>query len=391
MNVYITGMGLACAAGHSRAAFWAAHTAGKSLATARAYSGETLPVAALDAETEAQLQTLAHSRRAYSRLDRATLMGILAARDAATGLPSGAPFDMGVMVGSSRGPTGLWESHFRDFSAHPQGRVNVWASPTTTPGNLASWVAQDLGISGPALSLSMTCSSGLFALGNALAWLRAGMCPAVLAGATEAPLTPFTVAQLRTLRVLADDPTDAFPSRPFGQISGPSPSGGMLLAEGAAMFALVAADSPPAGALARLAAFGAATETIPHAAGITANGQNLELAMRRALAPAPGPIHLVLAHAPGTPQGDAAELSALHRVFGHSLPNVFSHKAIVGHTLGAAGALGVALGIECLHGLDTLAWPYPATLPAAAGPFRRVMVNAVGFGGVAASVVLELP
>jgi 3-oxoacyl-(acyl-carrier-protein) synthase len=229
------------------------------------------------------------------------------------------------------------------------------------------------------------------ALGNAYAWLQAGLCPAVLAGATEAPLTAFTLAQLGSLRVFADADLSAggFPCRPFSDP--PQSYGGMLLAEGAAAFALVAATEPPPGALGRILGFGTATEAIPHAAGITAQGHNLAYAMRRALAHAglQSPPGLVLAHAPGTPQGDAAELHALHQVFGPHLPPVFSHKGIVGHTLGAAGALGVALGLQCLGGhLRSLHWPYPAVLPPAQGPFATVLVNAVGFGGVAASLLL---
>jgi 3-oxoacyl-(acyl-carrier-protein) synthase len=113
--------------------------------------------------------------------------------------------------------------------------------------------------------------------------------------------------------------------------------------------------------------------------------------MRSCLGNGPPP-DLVLAHAPGTQQGDTSEWTALESVFGSSPPPVYSNKWLMGHTLGAAGALNVALALALLGRTEIPQLPYPHQLAAAARaspPLRRLMINAVGFGGVAASVMIE--
>jgi 3-oxoacyl-(acyl-carrier-protein) synthase len=78
------------------------------------------------------------------------------------------------------------------------------ASPTTTLGNISSWVAHDLQSSGPEISHSITCSTALHALLNGVAWLKAGMADKFLVGGTEAPLTDFTIAQMRALKIYSN-------------------------------------------------------------------------------------------------------------------------------------------------------------------------------------------
>jgi 3-oxoacyl-(acyl-carrier-protein) synthase len=165
----------------------------------------------------------------------------------------------------------------------------------------------------------------------------------------------------------------------------------MQLAEGAAAFVLTTLPPPEAQPWAELVSFGFGNEQIPHAAGITEKGENLFVAMQRALAAdyTQGPIDLILAHAPGTHTGDAAELAAIRAIFGKEVPPVYSNKWAIGHTLGAAGALSVAQAIAQL-GLPPLCLPYANALPAVhTRKVQKILVNAVGFGGVAASLLLH--
>ena len=110
--------------------------------------------------------------------------------------------NMGINFGSSRGATELFEKYFEEFRNTQQ--VSTFTSPATTLGNIASWVAHDLQLQGPEISHSITCSTGLHAVLNGIAWLQAGFSQSFLVGASEAPLTPFTLAQLAALKVYSN-------------------------------------------------------------------------------------------------------------------------------------------------------------------------------------------
>ena len=106
---------------------------------------------------------------------------------------------------------------------------------------------------------------------------------------------------------------------------------------------------------------------------------------------APAAIDAVVLHSPGTPAGDAAERQAMRAVFGNNLPDITSNKWLLGHTLGASAALSLDYACQLLA---TQSWPAPpfATdlTPAPSRPIRRVLVNAAGFGGNAASAVISM-
>src|SRR5207237_3984286 len=129
------------------------------------------------------------------------------------------------------------------------------------------------------VSHSSTCSSALQALGTGLAWLRAGLADRYLAGGTEAPLTPFTVAQLRAVGIYSARPADDFPCRP-GAASASANT--FVLGEGAAVFALERAVPRPGDLL--LAGVGFGFERAASRTGITPTGDHFQQAMRQALA-----------------------------------------------------------------------------------------------------------
>ncbi|MCB2378967.1 beta-ketoacyl-ACP reductase [Hymenobacter sp. BT635] len=359
-----------------------------------------LPVAALPAAAETALATLRRSNPAYRALDRTVLLALLAARHA-TAQTSWLPQDsvlLGVSIGSSRGATSRLEQFHQEFLT--EGTVPVAASPLTTLGNVASWVAYDAGTtSGAALSHSSTCSSAFQALGNALAWLRAGMAERFLAGGTEAPLTSFTLAQMHALGIYSPFAAADFPCRP-----GAGKPSTFVLGEGAAVFVLEKmsrqqllaerADQPAAAPIFCLEGVGFGFEAISSKTGLSAAGQHFQTAMRAALQAAgcsAAAIDAVVLHSPGTPAGDAAERAALRAVFSGSRPDLVSNKWLLGHTLGASAAL--SLDFAC-HILTTQSWPTPpfATdlTPAPTRLVRRVLINAAGFGGNAASVVVSV-
>ncbi|TGE29263.1 beta-ketoacyl synthase N-terminal-like domain-containing protein [Hymenobacter metallicola] len=365
----------------------------------RSLGSHTLAVGGIPEAVEQALQLLRKQTASYRQLDRTVLLALLAARQATAAagwLPQPAPA-LGVSIGSSRGATGRLEQFHEDFLA--DGTVPAAASPLTTLGNVASWVAYDAGTAGgAALSHSSTCSSAFQALGNAVAWLRAGMAERFLAGGTEAPLTDFTLAQMQALGIYSPFAAADFPCRP-----GAGRPSTFVLGEGAAVFALEKISraalhaeraQQPAAPVFCLEGVGFGFEAIGSKTGLSADGQHFQTAMREALwqaGAAPETVDAVVLHSPGTPAGDASERRALHAVFGETLPDLVSNKWRIGHTLGASAAL--SLDFAC-HLLTAQAWPpapFPTDLtPAPTRPIRRVLINAAGFGGNAASAVVSV-
>ena len=304
---------------------------------------------------------------------------------------------LAVSIGSSRGATHHLEHYHAEFLR--EGAVPAAASPLTTLGNVASWVAFDAGaVGGAALSHSSTCSSAFQALGNAVAWLRAGLADRFLAGGTEAPLTAFTLAQMRAIGIYSPFAAADWPCRP-----GAGRPATFVLGEGAAVFALEQVGAAAAAAevaaapgrpLLRLESVGFGFEAIGSKTGLSPDGQHFQTAMRRALhqsSRAPADVDALVLHSPGTPAGDAAELAAVRAVFGENQPALLSNKWLIGHTLGASAALSLDFA---LHVLEHQQWPAPpfATYLTAAPtrPIRRILVNAAGFGGNAASALVSL-
>jgi 3-oxoacyl-(acyl-carrier-protein) synthase len=290
------------------------------------------------------------------------------------------------------------EQFHADFLA--DGIVAAAASPLTTLGNVASWVAYDAGaIGGAALSHSSTCSSAFQALGNAVAWLRAGLAERFLAGGAEAPLTDFTLAQMHALGIYSTFAPQEWPCRP-----GAGAPSSFVLGEGAAVFALerisradlttkqVAGNASPQF---QLESVGFGFEPIPSKTGLSPDGQHFQTAMRQALRQAncpPDAVDALVLHSPGTPAGDAAERRAVAAVFGaENAPQLVSNKWLVGHTLGASAALSLEYALQLLTQQTWPAPPFATYLsPAPTRPIRRVLVNAAGFGGNASSALVSL-
>jgi 3-oxoacyl-(acyl-carrier-protein) synthase len=155
------------------------------------------------------LNTIISSDSKYKHLDKSVVMAILVARNCFEN-SNFSNKNIGINFGSSRGATTLFEKYHTDFIK--EGSVSTFTSPATTLGNISSWVSHDLQINGPEISHSITCSTGLHALLNGIAWLQSGMSNEFLVGASEAPLTPFTLSQMTALKVYSNEDTLLRPS-----------------------------------------------------------------------------------------------------------------------------------------------------------------------------------
>nr|APD71709.1 type II polyketide synthase 4 [Streptomyces sp.] len=347
-------------------------------------------------------------------MDRAAQMAVVSAREALqdSRLDQAVPAHrMGVVIGSAVGCSMSLEEEYAIVSDGGRewlvdhGYTSPHLFSQFVPSSLAAEVAWSAGAEGPVSVISDGCTSGLDALGQACELIREGTVDAVIAGGTDAPISPITVACFDAIKATSprnDDPAHA--SRPFDRTRN-----GFVLGEGAAVMVLEElshARRRGAHVYAELAGYGTRSNAY-HMTGLRADGREMAEAIRTALdeaRTAPEDIGYVNAHGSGTKQNDRHETNAVKQVLGahaYSAP-MSSIKSMVGHSLGAIGAIEVAacalaLEHEVLPPTANLHEPDPDCdldyIPVHA---REQRVDAVlsigsGFGGFQSAVVLTRP
>jgi 3-oxoacyl-(acyl-carrier-protein) synthase len=339
-------------------------------------------VSELNQNSKNEIEKLRKSDSKYKSLDNSVLFAIYASRQAIQNAGWETGDNFGINLGSSRGATELFEQHFKDFLE--TGKANVLASPTTTLGNISSWVAHDLQTSGPEISHSITCSTALHALLNGIAWLKSEMANQFLVGGSEAPLTDFTIAQMQALKIYAKTDDD-YPCR---TLDFSKTKNAMILGEGAAVCCLEIGKSDKT--IAVIEGIGYATEILEHSISISAEATCFQKSMKMALQNTIfDEVDVIVMHAPGTIKGDLSEMKAIEKIFGEKIPLLTSNKWKMGHTLGASGMLGIELAILMLQNQVFIGVPF-AGAKTQSKKINKVLINAVGFGGNAVSVLLSL-
>lgn len=332
---------------------------------------------------ENELSKLVHSDVKYKSLDRSVLFAILASRNAVKQAGWNRTDVFGINIGSSRGATALFEKHHQIFLE--TGKAQTLASPVTTLGNISSWVAHDLQSTGPEISHSITCSTSLHALLNGIAWLRSGMANRFLVGGSEAPLTNFTVAQMQAMKIYANNDLEY----PCLAMDFEKTKNTMILGEGAAVCCLESERTQ--NAIAAIDGIGYATELLQHNTSISAEATCFQKSMQTALNGSnPDEIDAIVMHAPGTIKGDLAELNAINIIFQNKRPQLTTNKWKIGHTFGASGMLAVEFAILMLQNQTFVGTPFLSDFILKTN-LKKIMVNSVGFGGNAVSVVISLP
>lgn len=287
--------------------------------------------------------------------------------------------EIGINIGSSRGATQLFEKYHTAFLR--SGKAEILASPTTTLGNISSWVAQDLSSTGPEFSHSVTCSTGLHALLNGVAWLSSGMANKFLIGGSEAALTPFTIAQMKAMKIYAQEDLD-FPCRALDM---DKTRNSMILGEAAGIMCI---ENSPGESLTHIRGIGYASEKLKHSVSISAEADCLQKSMKMAIGDLPlEQVDAVVMHAPGTVKGDMAEVKAIEKIFGKNMPALTSNKWKIGHTFGASGIISMELALLMLEHQEFIPVPFSG-ISNAPKQLRNILVNAVGFGGNAVSVLI---
>lgn len=378
--VYIHSIASISALGITSAEIWANYLQKNSLFQKQTSNKKEYWVSKFSDKEITFLNTIISSDSKYKHLDKSVVMAILVARKCFEN-SNFSNKNIGINFGSSRGATTLFEKYHTDFIK--EGLVSTFTSPATTLGNISSWVSHDLQTDGPEISHSITCSTGLHALLNGIAWLQSGMSNEFLVGASEAPLTPFTLNQMTALKVYSNEDT-ALANRclDFGKTSNT-----MVLGEAAACLSLSLNSEK---AIAKITGIGFATEILSSSTSISTEAECFQKSMKMAIGSyVVDDIDAIVMHAPGTIQGDKTEFEAIKKVFGNKLPLLTSNKWKVGHTFATSGLLSIELAILMLQNQHFIESPFYKNQNTTK-KLKRVLVNAVGFGGNAVSVLIEV-
>ena len=275
------------------------------------------------------------------------------------------------------------------------GQVSPFAIPALSGSMAAAQVSMKYGLTGPVMTQVAACASGVIAYQDALRLISSGECDVVLAGGSEAPLLAVSFAALANMTALSkrnDDPQGA--SRPFDKTRD-----GFVFGEGAGVLVVEsAAHAQARGATILAEIVGAAlTADAYHISAPEPTGRGATMAMTKSMRQAelaPDEIDHIVAHGTSTPLNDVTETRAIKAAFGpqaYRIP-VSSPKSMVGHTLGAAGALSAIAAVGAIRDgwvAPTINYHVPdpdCDLDYVPNAKRQVkvdtaMINGFGFGG----------
>ncbi len=326
------------------------------------------------------------------RSDRYTQLAFAAAIQAAeeAGLPGDVDLErLAILVGTGVGGLKTLEDECRAFVDGGERAVSPHFVPMMMPNAAAGAIAMALGAHGPGFSVSSACATGSHAIGEAKRMLERGEADVVVAGGTEAAITPLCIAAFKRMGALSREGV----SRPFD-----ARRDGFVMGEGAGVIVMERAEHARArGAeiLGYVVGYGASNDAF-HMTQPDAEGRGAEKAMRAALADAgvtTEQIGYINAHGTSTPFNDRIETHAIHSVFNGGHPPVSSTKSAIGHLLGAAGAVEAVAVLGALQrGLlpPTLNFAEPdpdcdldyiPDGPREAPDIEFALSNSFGFGG----------
>ena len=357
-RVVVTGMGAVTALGQGVGVTWDGLVAGRSgVRRIQAFDPSRV-----DSQIAAEVPDFDASgvldRKDMRRTDRYIQLGLVAAREAldAAGLPGRMDGELaertGVILGSGLGGVTTLFDNVLLMAARGPDRISPFFVPMGIANVGAGQVAITFGPTGPNFATVSACATGGHAIGEAWETIRRGDAEIMLAGGVEAGIHEAVLGGFSSMKALStrnDDPAAA--SRPFDR-----DRDGFVIGEGSGVIVLETVESAIARGvepLAELVGYGATADashiTLPAPGGIGA-----VRAARRALEKAglaPEDVQHVNAHATSTQEGDRAELQAIHAIFGAHAPRlaITANKSMLGHTLGAAGALEAIATIQAIR------------------------------------------
>ncbi len=415
-RVVVTGLGAVTPVGLNEPSTWQAFIAGQS-----GVSQITLfDVVATGCETKVAAEVkdfdpLAHfDKKAVRRLDRVSQFALVAAQEALTDgglLVDGQlskqvdPDSVGVFLGTGVGGVKSLLDQEAVLQTSGARRVSPWLLPLFLADAVPGAVAMQFGLRGPNLAHLSACASGANAIGEAFEAIRRGAADVMVAGGSEAAIVPVLVAGFYNMGALTKwDGEPQLASRPFDRTRD-----GFVVGEGAAVLlleSLASARRRGAPIRAEVAGYGTTADAF-HATAPDETGDGIVRAAQQALAQAGLPaseVDYVSAHGTSTPLNDAVETRAMKRLFGeraHQVP-MSSVKSMIGHLLGAGGAVEAAVSVRVLEtGIlpPTINLHHPdaeCNLDYVPNVARRipegvsvVLSNSLGFGGHNAALLFR--
>ncbi|GAA1151638.1 act minimal PKS ketosynthase (KS/KS alpha) [Kitasatospora gansuensis] len=414
-RVVITGMEVLAPGGVGTEAFWSLLSEGRTATRTITFFDPTQFRSRVAAEIDFDPYAHGLTPQEVRRMDRAAQFALVAARGALadSGLETGAldPYRIGVTIGSAVGATMSLDQDYRTVS--DGGRLDLvdhgYADPFFynhfVPSSFAAEVARSVGAQGPVSVVSAGCTSGLDSVGYAVELIREGSADVVITGASDAPISPITMACFDAIKATTpryDDPAHA--SRPFD-----GTRNGFVLGEGSAVFVLEELESARrrgARIYAEIAGY-ATRSNAYHMTGLRPDGAEMAQAITAALDEArmdPTAIDYINAHGSGTKQNDRHETAAFKRSLGeHAYRTpVSSIKSMVGHSLGAIGSIEIAASVLAIRHntvppTANLHTPDPecdldyVPLTAREQVVDTVLTVGSGFGGFQSAMVLTQP
>jgi 3-oxoacyl-[acyl-carrier-protein] synthase II len=406
-RVVITGLGAVVSLGHDVPGFWSALLEGRSGADrVRAFDAAAF-ASQIGAEVRDWDAANHMDPKEVRRNDRYTHFGFVAAKQAVadSGLdPSREDGDrFGVIIGSGIGGMHTYETQLRTLWERGPRKVSPFTIPSLIGNMCSGLVAIEYGARGPNFGVVSACASGTHALGEAAHAIRRGEADVMIAGGSEAAITPFAYASFCAMKAMStrnEEPAKA--SRPFDLTRD-----GFVMGEGAGVVVLESLDHAVrrgARIYCEFAGYAASSDGY-HITQPDPEGRGLALAMRRALGEAcaePSDVDYINAHGTSTPYNDKFETLAIKNVFGDHARRlaVSSTKSMTGHLLGAAGGIETVI---CAKAIETgwipptinLEHPDPeCDLDYVPNSARRARVrtavsNNLGFGGQNAVAVFR--
>jgi len=349
-RVVVTGIGVVCALGVGRQEVWANALAGTpGGAPIQAFDTGGFDVTMACEATSFDAERFV-DRRVARRADRATLFALAAAHMAAEDAGfrvEGEGHEVGCVFATGTGGNAVRDENHRTMLERSPDRISPFAIPHSMGNVPAAQIAMDMGIRGPVFAPVTACAAGTDAIGTAAAVIRRGDADVIVAGGTDAMVTPFWLAAFTALRVLShrnEDPAHA--ARPFD-----AHRDGFLIGEGSAALILEDADRARArGAtiICELAGYGSSADA-HHITDPDPTGRSQARAMRWAIREAgiePSEIGYVNAHGGASQPGDPSEVTAIRLALGDDVAArtaVSATKSMHGHCMGATGAVEGAL------------------------------------------------
>jgi 3-oxoacyl-[acyl-carrier-protein] synthase II len=406
-RVVVTGMGTLTPVGTTVESTWEALKAGRSgIGPITAFDARAYPTQIAGEVRDFDPHRWIERKEA-KRMDRFTQLGVAAAmmavEDARLPIHDGTRDRIGVLIGSGIGGIATFEEQHRILLERGPDRVSPFFIPMMICDMASGQTSILLGLRGPNSCVVTACATGTHAIGDAAAIIRRGDADAMLAGGAEAGVTPIGIGGFCAMRALSsrnDEPARA--SRPFD-----AQRDGFVMGEGAGVLVLESlafAQARGARILAEVAGYGMSADAY-HITSPVPGGQGAVRAMRAALGSAalkPGDVEYINAHGTSTDANDKTETVAVKAVLGEHAYHVpmSSTKSMVGHLLGAAGAVEAIFCVLALH--DGI---LPPTInqehrdpdcdldyvpnEARRQQIRVAMSNSFGFGGHNATLILK--